>query len=452
MQIRHKITLYFLLFTGSVLLVSLIVIHRFSTIERNNLFRIRLREKALTSANLFFEFNNDSLLRRIDKEKVDIYEFENITIYNSSFEKLHQSNPDIKYEKYLPNVHAILKSITPLRELKLNVKGIEFLGLSLTKKKKNYVVLISAYDKDGKFFLSRLGRNLVYVFFIILSCLGVFARFFSKKILQPIQKIIGEVEHISTHNLTTRIEEKHSNDELDRLIKTFNQLIARIEQGFELQRKFTANVSHELKNPLASIISQLEVAIINAPDEQQHLLRSLLEDIHILNKITESMILMTKIGTQEKNIGFELQRIDEVLFKSIESYKKIRSDAQVKISVNQLPDNEEILYYNINSELMQRCFMNILDNAYKYSDNTEILVDFSHSNESFQIVFKNVYHYKLTTNNPEMLIKPFERGTAEKKYDGHGIGLNIVSQILSIHQFSQEVTIQDNTFRFTIYN
>lgn len=94
---------------------------------------------------------------------------------------------------------------------------------------------------------------------LILSSLAGY--FMSRKALTPIAAIASEAQRINDKNLNTRLPELHSRDELAALSNTLNQMLTRIESGYQSVRSFTANAAHELRSPVALLRAETEVAL-----------------------------------------------------------------------------------------------------------------------------------------------------------------------------------------------
>ena len=84
--------------------------------------------------------------------------------------------------------------------------------------------------------------------------------FFARQSLKPVERIVSEVEKILPSNLNNRLPLINQKDELSHLVITFNKLLGRIEEAFQLQKSFISNVSHEIKNPIAAIDAQIQLA------------------------------------------------------------------------------------------------------------------------------------------------------------------------------------------------
>src|SRR5690606_28984676 len=94
----------------------------------------------------------------------------------------------------------------------------------------------------------------------------------------------------------------NQNDEIGRLSITFNNLLDRIENAFRLQKTFVANVSHELKNPLTKISSQLEVSLLKerSVSDYQNTISSVLDDIRELSQLSNSLLELAKVSEERR--------------------------------------------------------------------------------------------------------------------------------------------------------
>ena len=132
----------------------------------------------------------------------------------------------------------------------------------------------------------------------IISGFGGFA--LSGIILRPVRDITEVASEIGATNLSRRINHVGPDDELKQLADTFDSMIARIERGFEAQRRFVQDASHELRTPLASIRTNIEVAELaregegaDANEEQRALLETVKGQTERLTRLSEDLLLLT---------------------------------------------------------------------------------------------------------------------------------------------------------------
>lgn len=144
------------------------------------------------------------------------------------------------------------------------------LGKFYTNPKERIVIFVAAIDLYGFKKLSTLSWILIIVFIAGLILVYFAGRIFADRAVQPILKVMLQVDGIGVSNLNARLEEGSGKDEIARLSATFNKLLERLETSFKVQKSFIANASHELNTPLTVITGQLEVVLMKARTNQEY--------------------------------------------------------------------------------------------------------------------------------------------------------------------------------------
>lgn len=435
MQIRSKLTLQFSILVSAILLTSFLLVYFLAYRFNQQDFRKRLHDKAVTSATLLLRVSEvDSvLLKTIDQAKRDVLFGENITVYEEDRE-IYTNNDTIRF-----NIKPqILTQVRRAREASFTQNGFDILGVVFHHQNHDYVVLAGAMDIHGKRELANL-RVLLFVLFAIMMAIVVAAGWvYSGRALKPVNSLIKEVQAISVQDLHHRVKERKHHDEIGKLILIFNNLLSRIESAFDLQKSFVSNVSHELKNPLTKITSQLEVTLLKerSSEEYQGTVQSVLEDIRELNLLSGSLLDLASL--HDRNFTMTRLRVDEVLWEAIEEVKALDPAYQTEILTVQLPDDEARLYLDANPYLLKTAFQNLVENACKFSMDHTARVSFSCSGTSIEI--------KITDQGPgidkkdlENIFQPFYRADRTSKIKGYGVGLSLSQRIIRIHKGTVEV-------------
>jgi nitrogen fixation/metabolism regulation signal transduction histidine kinase len=249
MKIKYRIAVLFTLVVSFILLLLCASIFYFSNLKRAFSFRERIKNRAITTVSLLFKVSgiNPKLLRRND-------EMTQISLDQKSFQSFNIAR-NIIYSYADENVRPVqINAIIRLKAKEkgtyfFNYEGGDFVAVNYTDGDNSYIVVGAAFDKDG---FQKLGElKLILLFSFITGVLITFVSglFFSERIVHPIQKITKEVKEISSQNLSRRIELQEPKDELYQLSYTFNVLMNRLQESFEIQRRFIANASHELSPP-----------------------------------------------------------------------------------------------------------------------------------------------------------------------------------------------------------
>src|SRR5204863_5586411 len=177
---------------------------------------------------------------------------------------------------------------------------------------------------------------------------------FSIKLLRPLGRIAFEVNEISAHNLARRMDTGTSRDEWYYLSNTLNQLLDRLQESFDLQRRFISNASHELSTPLTSISSQLEVALLKEREasDYKRVIQSIYQDVRHMSTLTRTLLEFAKASGNKGGLKIDLIRIDEIMLRLPAEMMKVDKKYFVSLNFEKLPENEENLLVFGNEELL----------------------------------------------------------------------------------------------------
>lgn len=438
MQIRTKITLYFILITASLLLFSFFLIYFISVKERQKEFQTQLKNKAITSADLLLKVSEvDSLLLKvIDNNRKDLLYFENISIYNDQNQEIYTNNDEIHFQNIFSNLDSIINIVLTKNEFITTTKSTVIVGQMYSYKNENYVLLAGAKDVIGKITLSLLANNLLYIYICILSFLGITGWVFAKQILKPISNIMNQVDLLSFKNLKSRLIVENNKDEITRLTLTFNKMLDRVERTFQLQNSFISNASHEIINPLTSITAEIEVTLLSKRNQDEYIktLETILQEIKKLNEISEQLINLSKHNESQDRTNFQKLRLDEVLWETKNIFLQKHPESKIHFSVGNLPENDRLLFRDANETLLKTCFFNLIDNGIKFSTNKEIKINLSFNDDLDLIITFENNGLGIADNESDKLFIPFYRSKNNtSNVKGYGIGLSIVKSILDLH-------------------
>jgi len=438
MQIRTKLTLQFTLSVSGMLILSFVTL--FILVKQHTVddFQNRLKEKAITSAILLLKVEqvDSTLLKAIDLSKKDFLHRENISIFDDQNKEVYTSNDTILFDAPSP----LLEKIRRIGEVRFTKNEFEVVGIPFKDRSKQYIILAEAVDKDGRWRLKDLKKLLYTIIFVMIGLGAAAGWFYAGRALKPLKKVMGEVQSISTIDLSQRLAENINPDEIGKLVVIFNHLLSRIENAFNLQKTFVTNVSHELKNPLTTITSQLEVTLLkDRPSaEYREIIHSVLGDIQELNQLSNSLLDLASLSQRNINIPTSPVRIDEILWEVRESVQAINLNYKVDIHTLTMPADEQDLYLEANSYLIKTALQNLIENACKFSDDKRATVSLICSKGELEIrIFDN--GPGIDKKELEYIFQPFYRSNNTSKVKGHGIGLSLSQRIIDLHKGVVEI-------------
>lgn len=270
---------------------------------------------------------------------------------------------------------------------------------------------------------------------LILSS-GFFSFLIAGNALRPIKTLTDAANNIAAKNLSLRVPEFATGDEIEELSKTLNILLSRLETSFIAQENFVANASHQLNTPLAIIKGELDVleSKRRSPDEVIRFQKSLREELERLIELVKNMLLISRVESGQQNFVFNPLRLDDLLltitsrlgFKARERKIIIRFNIEEELSENDLQVMGE-------KQLLDSLFENILDNAIKYSPHESIVhLEIKKVEEKLEVWIKDQGPGINDSDLKEILSGRFKRSSLIN-IPGTGIGLSIAQKIAQYH-------------------
>lgn len=447
MTIRTKLTLLFSGIVTVLLIVFCLIIYFLSEIYRHTEYKTRLRQEALTAATIVFKKEEVSpdLLKLITRNQMTALNKEEIVLLNSKNQIIFKSgivNKEIK--------KSFIEDIRKNKEKFWQQDEIEKYGMVFKNKNQEFVIIASAIDKYGLSKQKNLALLLSSGSLILILISAALSRFFARGLLNPMQQMIKKIDNITVSNLNLRLHLKNEKDELGQLSLRFNEMLDRLQKAFMLQRSFVSHASHELRTPLTAITGQIQVSLLANDNEHELRLmaKSVLEDVNQLNKLTNNLLDLTSIDTEENNIKLSLLDVLEVLWQARTEVLKKYKNYQILISLEESEEHIPEIYAN--EPLIYTAFINLLENGAKFSIDDTIQIKIGISEEQVMIKFQNKTN-PISEIELINIFEPFTRGTNSKNIKGHGVGLSLTKRIVQLHKGSLTTKIIDeNTIEFSL--
>jgi heavy metal sensor kinase len=255
----------------------------------------------------------------------------------------------------------------------------------------------------------------------------------ARRALRPVDHMTRTARRISGERLDDRLQETGSGDELDRLAKTLNDMLSRLDGAFHQMRQFSADASHELQTPLTILKGEMEVALRSqrSPEEYQRVLKSGLEEIDRINRLVEGLLLLSRADAGVLRLDF--QPVDlKALIQEIGDQMSVIADAH---SIFIHPGLLESVSVRGDREHLRRLFLNLLDNAVKYTPpGGKVTFSLQSDNDWASLMISDT-GIGLSKNELQQIFSRFHRVTETRSKDvrGVGLGLSIARSIAEAH-------------------
>ena len=281
---------------------------------------------------------------------------------------------------------------------------------------------------------------------------GVATYFISGHALKPLREFSDKIEEVQVQNLAdSRIEESKIK-ELNQLSVSYNKMLERLQDAFEVQRQFTANAAHELRTPLSLMQVQLDLYHSTqhpgSDADTLQMIKMVTEQNDRLSKMVKTLLDMSELQT----VGRDEQIImDDLVDEVLEDLEPLAQEKNIKL-IGKCKDitmvGSDILIY--------RLVYNLVENAIKYNHSGGQVTVTAYKEQ------KHIYLSVVDTGSGipkelrERVFEPFFRvdKSRSRKLGGVGLGLALVHEIVRVHDGS--ITVKSNpsggTIREVIFN
>ncbi|MCK6626505.1 MAG: ATP-binding protein [Anaerolineae bacterium] len=259
---------------------------------------------------------------------------------------------------------------------------------------------------------------------------GAGGYFLAARTLAPIDKITRTAQQISAQDLSARLNLPHTADETGRLAATFDLMLARLEDAFQRERRFTADASHELRTPLAAMQTILSSTLARrrTPAEYEQVLADLGEETERLRTLVEGLLHLTH-SDAARPIMKDQVNLSLLLADVTDSLRLLAEDKGLVLTAH-LPEN---LTVTGDSDALIRLFVNLLDNAIKYTEQGKITVTARPQPSGLVEVIIADTGVGIAAEHLPHIFERFYRVDPSRATTGTGLGLAIALSVAQAH-------------------
>lgn len=279
---------------------------------------------------------------------------------------------------------------------------------------------------------------------ILLILLIIIGNRLINKILIPIKNITKNAQEISVSNFSHTIKKTKKNDEIGELTDSFNEMILRLQEGTEAMERFNSDISHELRTPLTIIEGELELCLKKDRDIEYYKrgIKSALQETKKLEELIKNILLLSRYTKQNIKETFAPCQIEAILMDAIDSCERKIADKNIDLKIEKL----EPINVNANQFLITSIFVNLLENAIKYTPNGKNITISLFRDEKVHFVIKDE-GIGIPKEKLSKITQRFYRvdDSRNKKIKGFGLGLSIVQNSIKLHNGTLKIDSEEGT-------
>ena len=335
----------------------------------------------------------------------------------------------------LRNGETVFWTVTDFGE-----EPVRMVSLPVRVGERRYAVQV-AMSLDDAHAVLRVGRWLfLSMSVVILAAIGLSGALLARRALRPIDRMVTRARHIGEGNLTERLPHPGTRDEIGRLVETLNEMLARLERSFEIQRRFTADASHELRSPLSRLRAELEVTLRRPRPlpEYEETLRSCLGEVQRVQGLTEELLELARIDARQEAEAARPVPVSEIVEAAVSA---VTSEAERRGILVLVEDGPEMLV-NAAPVAAKVALANIVDNAVKFSPSGgEVRLAIGAGNGEAVITVSDSGP-GVSPDDVPRLFQRFYRGKASRASDVPGVGLGLAISRALIERQGGRISVE----------
>jgi len=258
---------------------------------------------------------------------------------------------------------------------------------------------------------------------ILLASAGGY--FLARKSLAPVVAMSTQAGRIGAENLSERLPVENARDELGHLAKSFNELLERVDQSFERQRRFMSDASHELRTPAAILRGESEVALAKAErpaEEYRESLSVLHSEAQRLTQIVEDLFTLTRADAGQYPLSPRDFYLDELVAECVHATRSLALAKKITLGA-ELPEEMPI---RADEGLLRRMILNLLDNAIKYTPaGGQVTVSCVRAASEYALVVKDTGPGIPAELQQRVFERFFRVDKARTRAEGDGVGAGL---------------------------
>lgn len=219
--------------------------------------------------------------------------------------------------------------------------------------------------KEDRVVVQHFRRNFLIFLPIALFACAVVVWYSAGSALRSLQRVEKAAQEITGSSLGVQIPKRGADDELDRLIDSFNEMSGRLKASFEQMRQFSTDVSHELRTPLTAIQGQLEVALFTATrkEQLQEAIENALQDVERLSNLVRALLLLSQSESGQIPMNKAVLDVGELVEDIVDQFQ-IPAEAH---NIRLTDGHSEPVLCEADRTQLERVITNLLSNAIKYT-------------------------------------------------------------------------------------
>ncbi len=310
----------------------------------------------------------DISLAKLQEEVDETYALE----HSGDYLELHAEDGSLIYRSTFLQNHAVNLSGSKrngensFRTRRIDGQPYRFTRQSFEVNGRKFSLLMGAQADDAVDTLNLFRSYLLMLSPLLFLVAAAGGYWLSRRALAPVDELVRTAHHISGFNLSSRLPQLETGDELQRLSDTLNEMLGRIETAFRRITEFTADASHELRTPISLIRTEAELALRRSRTEVEYKesLEHVLHEAERTTALIEQLLALARADSGREILHLQPVDLGRTLHDVAGSWQQVATIRNVQFTAD--VDGGE-MFVNADETLLRRLVDILLDNAFKYT-------------------------------------------------------------------------------------
>ena len=270
---------------------------------------------------------------------------------------------------------------------------------------------------------------------------------------KPVQQLSAHMKEISPNTLSDSIEIEGGGEEIQELVKSFNQMTEQLDEAFAMQRRFSASAAHELRTPIAVLRTKLDV--FKKKKREQHEYDELVDTMETYIDRLSSIITDLLEFAETSELGeVEDVSLDSVIKTVVDDLESVVQNNMINMQIDIQPKAQseaQTFIVKGNTNLLYRALYNLIENAIRYNNEEgSVNITLETRGQEGVIIIADT-GVGIAPEQRELVFEPFYRvnKSRSREFGGAGIGLSLVKTILKRHGAS--ITVSENNPQGSVF-
>lgn len=270
---------------------------------------------------------------------------------------------------------------------------------------------------------------------------------------KPVQQLSAHMKEISPNTLSDSIEIEGGGEEIQELVKSFNQMTEQLDEAFAMQRRFSASAAHELRTPITVLRTKLDV--FKKKKREQHEYDELVTTMETYIDRLSSIITDLLEFAETSELGeVEDVSLDSVIKTVVDDLESVAQNNKINMQIDVQPKAQseaQTFIVKGNTNLLYRALYNLVENAIRYNNEEgSVNITLETRGQEGVIIIADT-GVGIAPEQRELVFEPFYRvnKSRSREFGGAGIGLSLVKTILKRHGAS--ITVSENNPQGSVF-